>query len=435
MFNSHYEERLPEGIVNIISGIDLDSRRESMLASLGRNKFVKDDKPIAASVMPRVFPSFYKEPVHDACRLLTRLILDTLYDRERSSSLNGSDMAKMLREDGILDHLPGGLFGSARYDLAVVGEPASDNPPKLIEFNLVDYGGMGWTPRLHKAFLDVVPELSHAVEDDKTVFSMARNFARMGDRFLMVMEGETTYEDYDLFREEIERYGITMDIVSLDDFDNVQLSDSGVVYKGRRYCALYLKALSMEDEIAQYRPHVRRIIQSGVPVYETLGELLLEDKGAIGVLADGRALDSREAELVRKVIPQNLGLDDRLMDKLRRRPQHFVLKKRTAHMGEAVYVGGDMLAVLDTITDLAEWCVQAKYKLNRMDAVSTNGERGNAIVDLAVFVNFAYDARLPEPARLKHFDVGGLMSRGSQTSHLVNISQGGFFVPTYFANG
>src|SRR3989344_864038 len=202
------------------------------------------------SLIPRILPANYKPVVEDSCRLLTRLVLDTLYDNKINHKLNGSKLATILKEEGALENLPNVLVGSARFDLAVQGDPTPDNPPGLIEFNLVDYGGIGWIPRMNKVYLNHMKELPFLVEHDNFIPSFYRNFMHLGNRFLMVMDGGTQYEDYDLFREEIRKYGMRFDPISCDDFaKEVTFSANSLNWQGTRYDAIYLKAFSMEEEV------------------------------------------------------------------------------------------------------------------------------------------------------------------------------------------
>ncbi len=439
MFATHHHETLPDRVSEVLGSIDTGQRNRKLRHRAEIDKISSHGETLPVSVLPRVLPRDYARTVSEVCRLLTRLHLDTLYDPKVNRDLNGSKLATILQEDGALENLPDVLIGTGRYDLAVVGEPSANNPPGVIEFNLLDCGGVGWVPTVNDLYLQVVPELTGLVQEDQFFSSTSKYFRRLGNKFLMVTDDDLDFEDYALFRRDMAIRDVYFKHITVEDFakgvldGTIGLSVDGVTQSTNSYNALYLKGLSMDDEVEANREVVRRIIQSRVPMYEHPSLLLMENKGIIGMLPEGRDLSDEERALAGKVIPENVRLTRELIEKLMEHPEHSVLKKDTGHMGSSVYVGESMIPVLKDIKDPSGWCVQRKYKLNTTEVYPTNGEIGNGIVDLGAYVSFCYDSRMPERDRLLSCGVSGLLTRASQRSHVVNIKQGGCFVPVYFS--
>ena len=83
------------------------------------------------SLTPRIIPSQYVPVIGQTCNIIAKLTLGTLYGQNTNRDLNGSKLATIL-EEGVLDYLPEVMMGSARYDLAIVGQLRKNNSPKLI---------------------------------------------------------------------------------------------------------------------------------------------------------------------------------------------------------------------------------------------------------------------------------------------------------------
>ena len=67
-----------------------------------------------------------------------------------------------------------------------------------------------------------------------------------------------------------------------------------------------------------------------------------------------------------------------------------------------------------------EWVIQQKTLLNTIDVNGILSRRKRAISDLGVFVHYDW-----EDGKFTHFEVGGLMSRATNTGLKVNVSSGG----------
>jgi hypothetical protein len=77
-----------------------------------------------------------------------------------------------------------------------------------------------------------------------------------------------------------------------------------------------------------------------------------------------------------------------------------------------------------------EWVVQKKTKLNTVDVNGLLSRKKRVISDLGVFIQYDWDGE-----RFTHFEIGGLMSRGTNKGLKVNVSSGGLQIPVMLERG
>lgn len=409
MFEDHFREDMPIDVLRAITSGDFDSKREKLLASQKRSRFSMDGKILPISFFPRVLTRSYNKTIEDVCRRFTEDFLSRLYNPDRVPS--DLTMFRMLLKDGAIECLPDKLVGGMRYDLALVGRPKHDNPPHVLEVNVLNYHGVGWVPLVRDIYFSAFPELSDILEAHDMNSALAENFSRMGKSFVMVVEDDPGYEDSSVFRRSMRRYGIDIRAMSDEEFTRrlsdrtLKLSPEGVKVDEKHYDAVYLRAFCDTRQIMRYRSAVREIIRSHVPTYDYLGGLLLEDKLLV-----------------------SMALDEPMRKKLKTDPSGRVLKKRIGSCGASVYVGEEIKDLINDDIAPRNWCVQEMLKLNTMLTYPSDGVGKLGIVDIGCYVTYSFI----KGEGLKDFKVAGIMVRSSQNSYKVNISNGGCFVPVFY---
>ena len=91
-----------------------------------------------------------------------------------------------------------------------------------------------------------------------------------------------------------------------------------------------------------------------------------------------------------------------------------------------------MLNCMDKIKSSrqSEWLMQKKTRLNSIDVNGLLSRHKKAISDLGVFVHYDW-----QDGKFRHFEVGGLMTRATNSGLKVNISSGGLQVAVMLEKG
>ena len=71
--------------------------------------------------------------------------------------------------------------------------------------------------------------------------------------------------------------------------------------------------------------------------------------------------------------------------------------------------------------------VQERIHTNKFPILTIEGREGNATYDTGVYVSYLYNL---QKRKLLQFDIAGYLTRFSQKSDIVNLSQGGGVIPT-----
>ena len=78
---------------------------------------------------------------------------------------------------------------------------------------------------------------------------------------------------------------------------------------------------------------------------------------------------------------------------------------------------------------MIEWVVQNRVKLNVIEIDGFLSKPKKTIADLGVFCQYDWSK-----GKFNHFEVGGFISRATNTSWKVNVSSGGAQVGVMFSN-
>ena len=446
VFEDHFHEASPSFLSEVYEATDYERSRSGFLEVLDRNnvRYEQGMGVMPTSFIPRIIPASYLRVVHQVARALTKAQLNLLFHSELSDLLNLPGLNRLLIENlKIMDKTPARIVGGARYDFAIEGELTENNPPQLLEINNLDYGGIGWVPFTNRALLHSVPGLRDHVKNIDLDLLIAHNFSKLGKRVLMIVAGEETHSDYQIFAQGVRNYGLDIKLVNDTVFQRklqdgkVSLSPKGVVYCGEKYDFIYLRTFSINAEVLEFSDAISELIASRVPMYDSFHALLLENKGLLGLLNRDlltRIASPEDAELLEKAIPQTRTLtqgmiDDLCLDGTR---NNYVLKKKDGHMGEYVLFGDEIVSQITLPGfDRSDWCLQKRLKLNTLDVDPVPSGPRRGIVDLAVYVCFDYDSTRPVSNRLRDFYIASLFTRCSGDKLKVNVAQGGCVVPVF----
>ncbi|GEM_PF-4194620 len=449
-FDHHHRETPSPELEAIYAGLPYDQRKKALADLLVRMDITyAPDQLIPVSFLPRVLPLSYFRTIEASCRALTQLLFSALYDAEfRNGPLRKPGLNTALEACGVFDRLPARIVGGARYDFAVEGPLLPDNPPRILEVNDLDYAGGGWIPACHRALFEVVPELGAIATNLEQPRVVGKNMSRIGQRILQVTaDGPDSATDYTILRKDVrDMTGVEItgieDLVFADEARDgrIHFTPRGVIRGQEHFDAIYFRTMGTVEEMDEYADVVKRMVASGVPMYDGFAQLLMENKGLWSHLHDdcGRLVDRETAALLRKVLVPTQYMTKSLLEEVRHAPERYVLKRADGHMGRTVYVGEEALAVLGHVTDPREWCVQQRIELNTMRTDPTTSGPIDSIIDLGVYVVFEWDQQAGPAGqsragadRLVHFEVAGLLTRSSPDNPKVNVALGGCVVPVF----
>ncbi|MBC7429109.1 MAG: hypothetical protein H7336_10885, partial [Bacteriovorax sp.] len=107
----------------------------------------------------------------------------------------------------------------------------------------------------------------------------------------------------------------------------------------------------------------------------------------------------------------------------------YVIKYVDGFGGEHVFMDQELVKTIKKIPPgkLHEWVIQKRVNLNTIEIDGFLSHPKRAISDLGVFVQYDWSN-----GKFNHFEVGGFLSRATNTSLKVNISSGGSQVGVMF---
>ncbi len=447
----HHHELIPAKLARLF-----ESRGVSDLKTDLWNAFV-DSELIGitdhdCSAIPRILPASYLPAIRRTCRDLTEALMRIL-------SLPGAAMRDLLPptpisdylvdELGVLRHRERRIAGSLRFDMAVVGPPHPENPPKLLEVNDIGFDGTGRSSYIQSTILRLFPELRQRVVAFDTAASEAQNMRRLGRNFARFQ-----YETYNWEEEVIlmkaRRAGLDMRLVSPADFeveldsDCPKLSRLPVKLKGDRIFlgtdARPIDAfqLAYSFELADYMEApalFKKLLRSKARHYSPFITGLIAPKTILTVLEDKDALAGligrRRAERLASTIVRARILSG-IEEEVKRRADRLVLKYADGMGGRHVFVGRRMLPRLARIPkgERRHWVVQDRIDLNTIDVDGFLSRRRRVVADLGVFIHYDWNG-----TRFTNFRVGGFITRATNRGFKVNVSGGGIQVPVMFMKG
>lgn len=446
-FNHHYHEQAPKHIENFKkSKIEVYNHKTSLwnaFSDSGLSDILEQD----CSIYPRVLPGSYLPVIKKTAKDITELILTLISLPENEVKAifpQGPVRDFLLKELKVIKHRPERLVGSLRFDMAIVGEPVPSNPPKLLEINEIGFDGLARMPFIHDTLYSLMPELRKKYFSLDTSTSEIKNMKRLGNSLARFQTDCYNWDEELLLRRAKERkYDlrlITPESYNLDvdtkDYpflreEKIQIKNGKIKVGDNWHPESYMVsfALTIEDYINS-KNFYAKLVREKVPHYGPFVTGLFAAKSILAILSDAhirRKYLGSEKRLKNSILPAQMlseGREGALLN-----PQDYVIKYVDGFGGEQVFMDDELVKTIKKVPEKKrhEWVLQKRVDLNTIDIDGFLTKPRRAISDLGVFVQYDWSN-----GKFNHFEVGGFLSRATNTSLKVNISSGGSQVGVMF---
>jgi hypothetical protein len=446
ILDMHYIETLPRQIQNIVKNRSLLKDQKIELW----NHFV-DSELIGITdddccVYPRILPYSYLKTIekssYEICLFVFRLL--SLPTKEVKAIIpQGPIRDYLIQELEVLKYRPDRLVGSLRLDMAIVGKPEINNPPKLLEINEIGFGGLSRSTYIQNALMQLVPEFGKMIAID-SAYSEAQNMKRLGNNVARFQYDAYDWEE-EVLASEAQKYGVDIRLISpkalkfaVDQKEYPALHKAEVkklknrIRIGVDYHPDMIQ-MGYSFELADYlrAPELyKSIVTSKTPQYSPFITGLIASKSILVLLNDKQLrqkLLGKSNSLEQSILPASFLKGHK--NKIRESFDQYVIKHVDGLGGEMVFFGNELLKKLKGIRNSKEqhWVAQEKILLNTMFVDGIISEPRKVLSDLGVFIQYDW-----ANGKFNNFKVGGFISRATDKSYKVNISGGGIQVPTLF---
>ena len=196
-------------------------------------------------------------------------------------------------------------------------------------------------------------------------------------------------------------------------------------------CYMVSFALGIKDYKEQ-KDFYAKLIREQVPHYGPFVTGLFASKSILTILADKslrKKMLGSEKRLINSILPANMLSDDGVKAEALLHPDKYVTKFVDGFGGEHVFMDRELVQTLKKLParKMHEWVIQQRVNLNTIKIDGILSHPRKAISDLGVFVQYDWSN-----GKFNHFEVGGFLSRATDTSLKVNISSGGSQVGVMF---
>jgi hypothetical protein len=330
--------------------------------------------------------------------------------------------------------------------MAVVGKPDAAHPPKLLEVNEIGFDGLARSSFFQKTLMSLIPGLDKKARALDTAAAEVRNMNRLGTDIARIQYDCYNWDEHYL-KIIAEKMGSRLHLVSPNhyktkiesDFPHLSKVDFSISKdKVRLGKDLFPDALNMSfaftlDDLKRDKKLYQEIVRSKTPQYGPFLTSLVASKTILILLSDAtlrRKLLGTADKLNYSILPA-FSLEGNAQ-KVKDHAKDFVIKHTDGFGGSQVFMDKEMLGWIAKIPKARqhEWVVQQKTKLNTVDVNGLLSRRKKVICDLGVFIHYDWDGE-----RFTHFEVGGLMSRGTNKGLKVNVSSGGLQIPVMLERG
>jgi hypothetical protein len=447
-FSNHYVEKNPY--------FKAKSRRESVRqhkidvwnAFVDSNlSDVTDDD---CSIYPRLLPESYLKVIEktafDICQFGMKIL--SLPSAEIKSIVPPGPIRDFLiQELDVLRFRSDRIIGSLRLDMAIVGEPTPDNPPRLLELNEIGFDGLSRSSFIQNTLLDLMPQLRKKAFALDTTAAELKNMRRLGNSLARFQDDCYNWDEeylafycgknkFDLRLISPEAFGCR---INKKDFplmtqEKIFFNNSRMVTQNEFRPSAYQMsfALSLKD-YQKSRKFFRALVQSKTPHYGPFLTGLIASKMILVLLSDAslrRKFLGSSKRLEQAILPSQK-LEDQI-DEVRKHVDNYVLKHVDGFGGEQVFLGEELRRRLRRIpkSQYSQWIVQQRTFLNLLQVNGINSRPRKVISDLGVFVQYDWSR-----GRFQNFKIGGMITRATNHSYKVNVSGGGIQVPVMFLKG
>lgn len=402
------------------------------------------------SIVPRILPLSYlseiKKSAYQISLFAFRLL--SLPPHEIKAILpTGPIRDFLINELEVLKYRPDRMVGSFRFDMALVGDSVKGNPPKLLEINEIGFGGLSRSTFIQNTMLALIPSLKKGVRIFDATASEIKNYRRLGANIARFQYDAYDWEEEVLLSESLKK-GIQLRLISPKQlkftYDKAYypLLEKMPVRSLKRNIIIGDKikpdALQMgySFELQDYlrSPSLYRdITRSNTPQYSPFITGLVASKAILVLLSDTflrRKLLGSATALARSLLPSELlaGHREEVIANYRK----FVLKHVDGLGGEKVFFDKQLLQRLEKIPhkDEGQWVIQERTRLNTLEIEGTLSSKRKVIADLGVFVHYDWAKE-----NFRHFEIGGFITRATNKTYKVNVSEGGLQMPVFFDRG
>lgn len=446
-FKNHYHEQSPKHLQNFMkSKIEVHNHKTNLwnaFADSGLSDILDQD----CSIYPRVLPGDYLPVINKTAKQITEMILKliTLPEAEVQAIFpEGPVRDFLIKELKVLKHRPDRLVGSLRFDMAIVGEPTLNNPPKLLEINEIGFDGLARMPFIHETLYSLMPELRKKYFSLDTSTAEIKNMKRLGNSLARFQTDCYNWDEECLMRRAKERkydlrmvtpaqFGLDIDTEYYPQLkeEKIQIKDGKIKVGDNWYPESYMVsfALTIEDYIEQ-KAFYSKLVKEQVPHYGPFLTGLFASKSILPILADPhlrlKMLGSSH-KLSQSILPAQMltgGRGEALAN-----PDQYVIKYTDGFGGQQVFLDDELVKNIKKIPakKMHEWVLQKRVNINTINIDGFLSHPKKAISDLGVFVQYDWSN-----GKFNHFEVGGFLSRATSTSYKVNISSGGSQVGVMF---
>jgi hypothetical protein len=446
-FQSHYKEQKISNFNKFPkSKLDVENHKTSLW-----NTFVDSDLSDITlqdcSIYPRILPGSYLPVIQKTAKDATEFVLKliSLPENEIKAILpEGPIRNFLINELKVVKHRPERLVGSFRFDMAIVGEPVKDNPPKILEINEIGFDGLSRMPFIQDSLFSLMPTLKKDYFSLDTSDAEIKNMQRLGNSLARFQTDSYNWDEECLIRKvKDKKYDLRLVTPAQYNLDvNVKdypflihekvIQKNGKIKIGNWSPDSYMVsfALTIEDYIRD-QTFYGKLIREKVPHYGPFLTGLIATKSILVLLDDKilrRKLLNGTNKLDRSILGAQMLPANR--DDIHLNPEKFVLKHVDGFGGEQVYMGQELTKQLKKISPQKrhEWVVQNRVKLNTIEIDGILSQPKTAICDLGVFVQYDWSQ-----GKFNHFEVGGFLTRATCKSYKVNISSGGAQVAVMFS--
>ncbi len=394
------------------------------------------------SILPRLIPASYFPVIEKTCREITTFLMKLLSlppEEIKAIVPQGPIRDFLIKELEVLKHQPKRLTGSFRFDMAIVGKPESHRPPQLLEVNEIGFDGLARSSFFQSTLLSLIPELKSRVISMDTAANEVRSMNRLGKDIARIQYDCYNWDEFYL-KQTAKKMGSNLHLVSPtqfkckidDDFplltkEKFTFDKNGKVKVGDFYpdalnmsFAYTLSDLQRDEEI------YRKLVAAKTPTYGPFITGLVAAK-TILILLNDKGLRKRflgSDEVLKESILPAFPLKGNV-DEVNDNYKDYVIKHADGFGGQMVFMNEELKKRIKKTPENKrhEWVIQKKTKLNTLNVNGILSRRKRAISDLGVFVHYDW-----QDGKFRHFEVGGLMSRATNTGLKVNISSGGLQV-------
>ncbi len=400
-------------------------------------------------VLPRLLPYSYFKEIEKTAYNITNFVLKLLSlpaNEVKAIIPNGPIRDFLIDELQVLKYRKNRITGSFRFDMAIVGEPIKGNSPKLLEINEIGFGGLTRVTFIQQTMLSLLPELAKNKYVLDATRAEIKNFLRLGKKFARFQYDAYDWEEQVLLKESSLK-GIDLKLISPQvlgfefsshDYPLLQRlpikfkKNKIIIGKKEEFKPDFLQ-MGYSFELNDYlrAPQMyQNIVRSETPQYSPFLTGLVASKSILVLLSDKnlrKKLLGNDSNLNSAILHSDLLSN--IKNNVKTDHRNFVLKHVDGLGGEKVYFDDRLLNQLKNIkkNEESHYVAQERTKLNVLNVEGTLSKKHKVISDLGVFVQYDWSN-----GKFNHFEVGGFITRATNKSYKVNVSEGGMQIPVFF---